>query len=265
MQDKEEQPMVKEVIFADMDGTLCDSCRPFSKEMEDAIRKLQDKGYSFVIVSGSTPQNISEQTNIACDAVACSGACIGDTFGNVHYEFKLTNAEKQLIIHALHHLINKYKIFPQTNIDDQILDRQSEITFSALGRHADSKLKDEYDPAQVKRMTHVKFLRGYLSDAFEIRIGGTTSIDITRKGVDKGAGVLKWCELNDYSPEDCIYIGDALYKGGNDEAVLYVHGLETYPVKYVKDTLRFFLRLCKQSPSSRHSKPSSQSQQTSTD
>ena len=54
---------------------------------------------------------------------------------------------------------------------------------------------------------------------FEIRMGGMTSIDITRKGIDKAYAIQKIKSIMGVLDEDIIFVGDALYKGGNDSSV----------------------------------------------
>ena len=54
---------------------------------------------------------------------------------------------------------------------------------------------------------------------FEVRIGGTTSIDVTKKGIDKAFGVLRIIEYLGIDKSDVVFVGDALYDGGNDAPV----------------------------------------------
>jgi HAD superfamily hydrolase (TIGR01484 family) len=78
---------------------------------------------------------------------------------------------------------------------------------------------------------------------FEVRIGGTTSIDVTKKGIDKAFGVLRIIERLHIDKEDVVFVGDALFEGGNDYAVksLGIRCIETSgPQETLKiiDTLR---------------------------
>ena len=58
-----------------------------------------------------------------------------------------------------------------------------------------------------------------LLDGFEVRVGGTTSIDVTYKGMDKTYGIKKLLKLIKMYKKNTIFIGDALYDGGNDSSV----------------------------------------------
>ena len=47
-------------------------------------------------------------------------------------------------------------------------------------------------------------------------MGGTTSIDITKTGIDKAYGINKLKEILNINISEMLFIGDALFEGGND-------------------------------------------------
>ncbi|GAB1405627.1 hypothetical protein MASR1M74_28090 [Lentimicrobium sp.] len=47
-------------------------------------------------------------------------------------------------------------------------------------------------------------------------MGGTTSIDITKPDIDKAYGIHKLHEKVGISLDEMIFIGDAIFPGGND-------------------------------------------------
>ena len=51
---------------------------------------------------------------------------------------------------------------------------------------------------------------------FSIQLGGATSIDVTRPGINKAYGVKKLHETLGIAIADMIFVGDALFPGGND-------------------------------------------------
>ena len=53
----------------------------------------------------------------------------------------------------------------------------------------------------------------------EVRIGGTTSTDITRPGIDKAYGIGKLIDALDISKDEVLFFGDKLNEGGNDYPV----------------------------------------------
>ena len=52
---------------------------------------------------------------------------------------------------------------------------------------------------------------------FSVAMGGASSIDVTRPGVDKAYGILKLKQVLGIPIGDMIFVGDALFPGGNDE------------------------------------------------
>ena len=70
---------------------------------------------------------------------------------------------------------------------------------------------------------------------FEVNLGGTTSIDIGHKGIDKAYGVEKLGELLAIPVPEMVFVGDALYPGGNDSTVKRT-GIDTREVTGPDDT-----------------------------
>ncbi|MGB6885392.1 MAG: HAD hydrolase family protein, partial [Candidatus Acidiferrum sp.] len=98
---------------------------------------------------------------------------------------------------------------------EAIEDRGSQITFSALGQQAPLKEKEKWDPDYAKRK-QIKAILDPLIPGFSVRMGGTTSIDITKPGIDKAYGIRKLRDVLGISLKEMIFIGDALFPGGND-------------------------------------------------
>jgi len=72
---------------------------------------------------------------------------------------------------------------------------------------------------------------------FSVRIGGSTSIDITKPGIDKAYGIRKLRDLLGISIKEMIYIGDALYVGGMITPA-ETAGVDCIPVKDPSETKR---------------------------
>jgi hydroxymethylpyrimidine pyrophosphatase-like HAD family hydrolase len=72
---------------------------------------------------------------------------------------------------------------------------------------------------------------------FSIRMGGATSIDVTKPGIDKAYGIKKLKEILKIQLEEMIFIGDALFPGGNDYPAEEV-GVVSIPVKEPEQTKR---------------------------
>jgi HAD superfamily hydrolase (TIGR01484 family) len=69
----------------------------------------------------------------------------------------------------------------------------------------------------------------------EVRAGGSTSIDVTRIGIDKAYGMRKLLETLEVSKDDILFMGDKLEEGGNDYPVKAM-GIDCIAVKHWEDT-----------------------------
>jgi hydroxymethylpyrimidine pyrophosphatase-like HAD family hydrolase len=98
---------------------------------------------------------------------------------------------------------------------EAIEDRGSQITYSALGQLAPIEEKKKWDP-DFSRRKKIKALLDKMIPEFSVRLGGTTSIDITKPGIDKAYGIRKLADILDIAIQEMIFIGDALFPGGND-------------------------------------------------
>jgi HAD superfamily hydrolase (TIGR01484 family) len=119
---------------------------------------------------------------------------------------------------------------------ETIEDRGSQITYSALGQQAPLKEKVKWDADFAKR-TKIKEILEVLIPDFSVRIGGATSIDITKPGIDKAYGIRKLKDILGVPLKEMIYVGDALFPGGNDYPAEQA-GVISFPVRSPNETRR---------------------------
>lgn len=131
------------------------------------------------------------------------------------YSEDFTPAEKEKIISSLKQVIASSGIKTKKVWGEIIEDRGSQITFSALGQQAPIAEKKKWDP-DFSRRKKMKVILDKLLPEFSVHLGGTTSIDVTRHGIDKAYGIRKLRDTLDIAIQDMIFIGDALFPGGND-------------------------------------------------
>ncbi|MGD0434705.1 MAG: HAD hydrolase family protein [Acetobacteraceae bacterium] len=84
-----------------------------------------------------------------------------------------------------------------------------------IGGKAPLDAKKQWDPDFGKRKKIAALLKP-LIPGFSIQLGGATSIDVTRPGIDKAYGVGKLRETLGIPIRDMMFIGDAIFPGGND-------------------------------------------------
>jgi HAD superfamily hydrolase (TIGR01484 family) len=142
--------------------------------------------------------------------------------------------EKKKIIQALEEGVDALGYREKQPWGDLIEDRGSQITFSALGQEAPVDAKDRWDPDNTKKAK----LRDYVAERipkFEVRSGGSTSIDVTKLGIDKAYGMNKLMDILGVSKEEILFFGDRLEEGGNDYPVKTM-GIDTVKVENWKQT-----------------------------
>ena len=130
------------------------------------------------------------------------------------YSEDFTEVEEGEIIGSLQKAIGLSDVKAATSWGALIEDRGSQITFSALGQHPLEE-KKKWDPDFTKRKRMKAFLDDLIPE-FSVRLGGTTSVDVTKQGIDKAYGIRKLRDILSVAIHEMIFVGDALFPGGND-------------------------------------------------
>lgn len=240
-----------EIVIFDLDGTLTESKSPLEKETADLIVKLLEK-QKIAIITGGAFEQIEKQflrclVNVNLDLLQrlylcpTSGAALYeyDTLTNKWrcvYSEEMTHTERDRIKIAIGAARRDIGLkLPEKLYGAQIEDRKSQVTFSALGQKAPLELKRAWDADGSKRRQLKAAMERYIP-SFEIRLGGSTSIDVTRRGIDKGFGVSKLLTHLNIAKEKVVFVGDALYENGNDYPVKKLGGIFCIAVKNVEET-----------------------------
>ena len=121
------------------------------------------------------------------------------------------------------------------DLGDIIEDRGSQITFSALGQAAPVDAKKAWDPTG-ERKTQLRDAVAARVPDLEVRSGGSTSVDITRKGIDKAYGMRRLAEETGVPLDGILFYGDRLDPAGNDYPVLAMGQVECVSVTGWQDT-----------------------------
>ena len=131
------------------------------------------------------------------------------------YAEDFTATQRQKILDALRQAIDQVGGKPTKTWGEVIEDRSSQITFSALGQRAPLEEKKKWDPDFTKRKKLIAALQPLIPE-FSVHLGGATSVDITQHGIDKGYGIRKLHDVLGVEIHDMLFIGDAVFPGGND-------------------------------------------------
>lgn len=223
----------KKLVVFDLDCTLAESKQPIDVEMSDLLEALLQKRQVAVIGGGSYAQFHDQFVSMfTCpDDVksrlllfpTCGARCFAFNPGGLVqevYSYLLGDHEKSRIMAAFDDAFGAVGWWPaDVGFGPVIEDRGTQITFSALGQQAPLADKQAWNASSSRlRVWVYGELCSRLPD-FEVRMGGLTSIDVTRKGIDKAYGMRQIEKMTSIPIADMVFVGDALYEGGNDYPV----------------------------------------------
>lgn len=157
------------------------------------------------------------------------------------YAHSLTDDEKQRALTAVREEAERLGLWESEPWGDILEDRGSQITFSALGQSAPLEAKMAWDPTGEKKNSLREAVASRIPD-LEVRSGGSTSVDITHRGIDKAYGMNKLVEATGIPLDDMLFVGDRLDPDGNDYPVLAM-GVECQAVHGWEDTAAFLEKL----------------------
>ena len=246
---------MKKVLAFDLDGTLAPSKSAVPDRIAELLGELL-KTFHVCVISGGKFEQFNNQllSNLKADQDELSKLHIMPTCGTRYYLYSLPSkswdkvyaedfsaAQKAKIIKTLQSVIHDLGLDKVKVYGEQIEDRGSQISWSALGQDIVDVLgeegvrqKEAWDPDNSKKLK-IRDMVAPLLPEFEVRAGGTTTIDITKKGIDKAYGMQKLIEQLGLSKEDVLFFGDKLQEGGNDYPVKAM-GIDSLEVSDWQDT-----------------------------
>jgi phosphomannomutase len=248
---------VRAVAF-DLDDTLAVSKSPIDDRMADLLTRLV-RATDVCIISGGRFEQFESQVlrHLKADPEALTGLHLMPTCGTRYYRWvdekwqliyaeDLAAEDKRRIVAVLEQGAKALGLWEDVTWGERIEDRGSQITFSALGQQAPPAEKYRWDADNQKKQR----LRGYAAERLpdlEVRVGGATSVDVTRKGIDKGYGMRKLMAQLGIAADQILFVGDRLEPGGNDFPVRAV-GVRCVEVTCWQDTAGFVERLLASAP-----------------
>ena len=238
-------PCPPAVIF-DLDDTLAESFHAPPKETLEGLKKLLEKIPVAIMTGAGLPRmeqqflptlvesSHSDRLYIFPNSAAQLYVWNTGTWREV-YGHSLTGEERERIKATILETVTELPAFKDIlHFGQQMFDREAQIAYTHLGVDASADVKRTWDPDGSKRGALWQSLKRKLPE-FEVLIGGTTTIDITRKDVNKSYGVTWLAKELGLEPKDMLYVGDALYAGGND-AVVISTGIQTRAVSGPAET-----------------------------
>jgi phosphomannomutase len=247
--------MRKKVIAFDLDGTLAASKSPATDRMVNLLGQLLEK-FHVCVISGGKFEQFEKQllSKLEVEPALLDKMHIMPTCGTRYYHFNLpsgkweqvyaedfTDAEKKKIIVALKQSMDELQYWEDKVYGEVIEDRGSQITLSTLGQDIVDALgsngvdmKEAWDPDNKKKQK-IRDLAASKIPEFEVRVGGLTSVDVTKPGIDKAYGMRKLMAELEIGKDEILFIGDRLMEGGNDYPVKAM-GIDSLEISHWEET-----------------------------
>jgi phosphomannomutase len=237
---------MKKLIVFDLDGTLAKSKSSLDAETSVLLHDLLGVVKVAVISGGDWPQFEKQLISNLPQDESLANLSVLPTCGTKFFRYAghwkkiysedFTADEKKKIINGFKEAIADANFKVEKVWGETIEDRGSQITYSALGQQAPLAEKKKWDPDFGKRKK-IKAILDPLIPGFSVRLGGATSIDVTKPGIDKAYGIGKLRDILGISLREMIYVGDALFSGGNDYPAEKA-GVISIPVRGPEETKR---------------------------
>ncbi len=242
------------LVAFDLDDTLAPSKSAIDARIGDLLVALAER-VEVAIISGG---QLAQFTAQVVDRLPASAGSILPhvhllpTCGTQYYRLgadgvetvyarTLSDDQKQRALTAVEEEARRLGLWEAQTWGDILEDRGSQITFSALGQTAPVDAKSAWDPTGAKKAALRDAVAARVPD-LEVRSGGSTSVDITERGIDKAYGMRELAAHTGIPLEDMLFVGDRLDEHGNDYPVLAM-GVACQAVEGWQDTAAFLERL----------------------
>lgn len=245
---------IRAVAF-DLDGTLARSKQPMARPIAGAFARLTHLIPVAVISGGRWELVDSQVLAMVGDASDRSNLHLMPTSGTQYvrwdaaagkwhtvFRHELTPAQRDEAIASLERRARELGSWEENTWGERIEDRGSQITYSALGQQAPVDAKEAWDPDGSKRKALAEACQRDLPD-LSVRAGGSTSVDISLKGIDKAYAVRKLASILGIEVPQICYIGDRMGPEGNDYPAVQA-GTASIHVNGPEETIECIERLC---------------------
>lgn len=238
------------IILFDLDGTLAESKQPVQPDMAAVLARLLSHTRVGIISGGKLQQLDTQAASRLPSGAHKKNLFLLPTSGGALYQWEnggweqlyeevmepdeeLRVAEAIVLGASNTGLID----FNVPSYGDRIELRGAQVTLSALGQEAPIADKAAWDPNHEKRLRLRAAIAALLPE-YDVKVGGATSIDVTKRGVNKAYAIRELARLFSIPVTDMLYVGDELGEGGNDSVVLTT-GIPTHAVANPDETAAF--------------------------
>lgn len=247
------------MILADLDRTLAESKVPLDAEMSETLASIL-KNTKFAVISGGKFDRFEKQViePMLPYKHLFENLFLFPTMGGMLrvwknndwvtiYEKTIKKEEREFIKEKLKESFFEAGLkMPEKIYGEQIEERASQVTFSALGQEAPIEEKEKWDSDQAKRKKMIEILKNTIPNKFVVSMGGSNSIDVNPFGIDKGFAILEASKYTNIPISDLFFLGDRMEEGGNDYPVIKT-GVPFMAVKSVDETKKILKEIEKMS------------------
>ena len=228
----------KALVVFDLDGTLAPTKSTIDKEMAKLLENLL-RLKPVAVIGGGKIDLFQEQLldNLQLPQELLKKLFLFPTTATTFYKYE--NGWKQVYAHNLGHdevertmsafrqVLKKIKYKkPAKTYGKTLENRGTQVTWSALGQDVVKELGDEgvilknkwKDGNTPLKLKIAKLVQDLLPD-LAVHSAGYTSIDVTKKGIDKAYGLKQMEKYLKIKIKDMLFLGDAIFPGGNDYAI----------------------------------------------
>ena len=253
-------PKIPALIAFDLDDTLAPSKSPVDPRMLDVFSRLLGRT-TVAVISGGNFEQFEAQLVDRLEAFGAQGGVDEASLERLHllptcgtryerreggawrtvYRENLSPEQRDAAFAMLREEAQRLGLWESDTWGEILEDRGSQVTFSALGQRAPVEAKQVWDPDGAKKNSLRAAVAARLPE-LEVRSGGSTSVDITRRGIDKAYGMRKLAEHTGIPLEEMLFVGDRLDPDGNDYPVKAM-GVACQAVEGWEDTVDYLERL----------------------
>jgi len=225
---------MKKIIVFDLDGTLTASKSTIEDKMAAILGELLNK-LKVCVISGGDFNQYEKQlfANLKLDDKQLGNLHLMPTCGSKYilyvngqwkkiYSEDIPSEDKNRIKKAMLNALDHFNYRPEKVYGELVEDRGSQMALSTLGQdivdvlgNEGVKLKEELDKDNSKKNKLRDYIANEITD-YEVRVGGLTTIDVTKPGIDKAFGMTKLMSHLNLEKKDILFIGDRMAEGGND-------------------------------------------------
>ena len=251
----------KHLIVFDMDGTLTPSKSVADREMVKLMLALLEKKRVAIIGGGRyslfqeqmidrLPKRDPRLANLFLFPTTSTAFYrYRGTWKNV-YNKKLSASDRTKIKRAFRDVFKEmHYVHPAKTYGPVIEDRGTQVSFSALGQEVVAvlgkkgiRMKAEWKEKNTPLKLAMAKLLAKRLPKFEVHAAGFTTIDVTRKGIDKAYGIWQIEKYLHVPVKNMLFVGDSLFPGGNDYAAKRT-GVDCAAVRGPEDTKKIIKKI----------------------